>query len=440
MAYASYGFIIMLEQVSNFDQDIEFIVGFAGSGKSTLLAERATLSTLVLTPTHKAASVLMAKGVKNVVTIHSALKLVPTLNQNFRKGQKMQKLQRIGGVDLSSIKYVFIDEYSMINQSILDMLLEVLPSEASVTVFGDAYQLPPVDGEPIEPEIYTDRITYLDKQYRAEAPEVVETFMRFMNYIKDGKEMDLKLHKDIQHGTLHDFDPETDRALAYTNKHVLSLNSQIAKILNLPEVFESGEALFANSMDVTYESDGINPSASTIYPACMSKGKLMDDDALQIAICKIENDIEKFGTDISEYKLAVVNVDGKNYNIHYDNDHYHNAKILRSNVERAQFHVIKANNLDEDVNLPSWCKENRTAEGVRERGWAWAAFIAHGNLVFNLQRPYATTIHKSQGSEFHTVYIAQSDIKKAIMKGYYVNYARLMYVALSRAIHRVVIV
>ena len=176
----------MLEQVSNFDQDIEFVVGFAGSGKSTELAKRANKKTLVVVPTHKAAAVLMAKGVENVFTIHAVLGLVPTLNQNYVPGkQRMQKLKKVGSVDLSSIADIFIDEFGMIPQDIMDLLLEVLPATTKVTVFGDPYQLPPVDGEPIDPLIYTDDIEKLTVQYRSEAPEVVNTFMRFQAYLED---------------------------------------------------------------------------------------------------------------------------------------------------------------------------------------------------------------------------------------------------------------
>ena len=430
----------MLEEVSNFDQEIEFIEGFAGSGKSTELAERATFSTLVLTPTHKAARVLTDKGVQNVVTIHSALSLVPTINQNFRKGQKMQKLQKMGEVDLSEITDVFIDEYSMINQSILDMLLAVLPANAKVTVFGDPYQLPPVDGEPIDPTLYTDKITQLTKQYRAEAPEVVETFMRFMNYIKSGKGMNLKMNPNIKTGNMDSFNPDTDRALAYTNKRVQGLNAKIAKILDLPKDYSTGEALTLNAMDCRFEDYGHSDLVSTIYPGCMTKGRLMDSKELQLARQKIELGIDKWGTDLSDYQRATIIIDDVPYNIVYDHDHYHNNLAMKVQVEQAQLFVIEKHGLKEDVHLPTWCKENREKEGVQERGWAWSKYIAHQSLVFNLQRPFATTIHKSQGSEFSTVFIAQNDIKKAIRSGYYTNYARLMYVALSRARHRVVIV
>jgi ATP-dependent exoDNAse (exonuclease V) alpha subunit len=46
---------------------------------------------------------------------------------------------------------------------------------------------------------------------------------------------------------------------------------------------------------------------------------------------------------------------------------------------------------------------------------------------------FATTVHKSQGSEFDVIFIDKTDIQKSILNRYYETYARLMYVSISRA-------
>ncbi len=437
----------MLEIVSNFDQEIKFITGFAGSGKSTRLAELADSKTLVLTPTHKAASVLMDKGVSNVYTIHATLKLVPTLNQNYNplKNHKMQKLKQIGSTDLESIKDVFIDEFSMIPQDVLDLLLEVLPASAKVTVFGDPFQLPPVDGEQIDPLIYTDDIEELTVQHRAEAPEVVETFMRFMTYIKTGdNNSNLRMNPAIQHGTLRGFNPLHDRALAFTNKRVNELNDEIAEVLEIRKEFTHLDDLVANSIDCIFVNDIMvtEDFAQTLFPNCISKGKLMEQKKLEDQANKAMIDIHKYGTGkfLGHYEEGLIRINDKTYAITYDRDHYHTQKALKAEVDKWQSYIYSNYDIDEDEKLKDWCYANKGEKGVKERGQAWSHYIAHSNLVFNLQRPFATTIHKSQGSEFKTVYIAQTDIKRAIRSGYYLNYARLMYVALSRAINKVVLV
>ncbi len=426
----------MLEQVSNYEQEIEFVEGFAGSGKSTELSKRATKTTLVMTPTHKAAEVLMAKGVP-AYTIHSVLKLVPTINENFRKGQRLQTLKRVGKTKLDEITDVFIDEYSMINMDILDMLLSMLPAHCKVTVFGDPYQLPPIQGEAIDSSYYTDKITELITQHRADAPEVVETFMRFMNYIKGSGEMNLKLNPKIKTGTLKKFNPDTDKILAYTNAKVLELNAEAGKLLGKGDIVV-GDDILINDMKGAL-SDSLE-TAGVAFPKTMSKGRMMEGGDFEEASTQTIADIAKFRTNLSDYARGGITIEGINYECWYDLDHYANSKKFKADVEKYQHLVVGHHGLSKDEPVAKWCKSNKGAKYVKERAQAWSKYLAHQSLVFNIRRPYAVTVHKAQGQEFKTVYIAQSDMKKAIRNGYYMQYARLMYVALSRAINKVIIV
>lgn len=432
------------DEIENYSQHIRFTLGHAGTGKSTKLAQEADVKTIVLTPTHKAKEVLKRKGVENTFTIHSVMKLVPTIDQNFRKKGKMQRLQRIGDVDLKSINKVIIDEFSMIPTFILDMLLDMLPATAEVSIYGDPYQLPPVDGEPIDPYFYTSEknITTLTKQHRAEASEVVETFTRFVNYLEfpSGK-ADLTLNPKISKGTLKDFNPDTDRALAFTNKEVINVNNDIARILKLPKEISIGETISINGLIGTLVAEPTDSFLCyTIYPKCVSKGELMQGDKLRDTIDGIEADIEKYNQRLPNGEPFYVEINEEVYKVFADIDHHAHAKEYKGEVEDIQIDLIKTNNLDPEINLTEWCKENRGNTMVRARGLAWSTYLGHQGLVWDLRRPFCTTIHKSQGSEFHTVYIAQEDIKKSIRGGHYEQYARLMYVALSRATKRVVII
>jgi len=402
--------------------EIKFVTGFAGSGKSTELANRATKTTLVMTPTHRAVEVLMKKGII-AYTIHSILKLVPTINQNFRKGQKIQSLKMVGDTDLDYITDIFIDEFSMINKEILDLLLEVIPKDCNVTIFGDPYQLPPVSGKRIKPKKYSTDIFELTTQHRSEAPEVVETFMKFVKYIKGGcKGNPPKV--DLPKGTLEGFDPLTERALAYTNEKVAEINYDLFKQGKF-----TGEIII-NNLDCKLEETKDGP---VIFPKMLSKGRLIyDKDTVE----SIQDNIEKYNTDLSMYKIISVNIDGEVYGIYSDKNHYENSKKFRKNVEKFQHLVVTENNLDKKVDLTKWCKFNRGAKYVKERGQAWSKYMAHKDLVFDVRFNFASTVHKSQGQEFKTIYIDIKDIKKCPDKE---MYARLVYVGLSRAIKKVVV-
>jgi hypothetical protein len=53
--------------------------------------------------------------------------------------------------------------------------------------------------------------------------------------------------------------------------------------------------------------------------------------------------------------------------------------------------------------------------------------------AFTMDYSFASTVHKAQGSEFDTVWIDKANIQKSIFNNSYMTYARLMYVAVSRA-------
>ena len=423
-----------MEVCSAYEQDIKFTVGFAGSGKSTELAKEANDRTLVLTPTHKARIVLEEKEVENVFTIHAVLKLVPTLNQNFRKGQKLKALKRVGGVELDDIDSVIIDEFSMINTTILDLLLELLPDHCTVHLFGDPYQLKPVDGEAIDPRDYADFTRELTEQHRAKNLNVVDSFMRFMYYIKDKSCKNLNLDnlpRITEEELAERFNPDNERIIAYTNQRVIELNSLIEQ----PEL-KKGDKILINGLEATVYERGDSFEFDYIYPAMISKGELKMDKRAEI-----EANLTKYGgwSYVTPYDSLVVSIGGKFYNLRYDLEHYYNNQGYEQEVKDMQQLVIEKNGLDVNVNLPKWCRTNQSSIGVKRRGQAWQEYISHTANIFDLRYPFATTVHKAQGQEFSVVYIDQQNMKKAIRNGHIDTYVRMMYVALSRGINNVFI-
>ncbi len=403
-----------------YEQDTEFVTGFAGSGKSTVLAKRANPLTLVLVPTHKAALVLQNKGIENVYTIHAVLKLVPSINENFRKKMKT-RLKKVGTTDLSEITDVFIDEFSMIPLAIFDHLMSVLPEKAKVTIFGDPYQLPPVEGEPIDP---WEPIEELNVQYRSKNLSGTNQFMAFMRAIRDDTKPP-PFNPPITQNWEKLFDSNTDRILAFTNKRVIELNNKVST----SDSFNIDEVLTMNGIFVENILADFKPY---IYPTCVEKGKLMEEGKLVKKANDTTQNIQRYNTQLGMYHQATIRLDDKEYLIYYDPDHYATEQRLKKDVEKYQKAVIEHHELGQDVNVPIWCKENRGKKFVMERGKAWSKYLAHTNYVFNLARPYATTVHKAQGSEFRAVFIDINNMKKAIQFGPN-QYMRLMYVAISRA-------
>jgi len=410
-----------------YEQDTEFVLGFAGSGKSTELVKRANPKTLVLVPTHKAADVLIGKGLPHVFTIHAVLKLVPTINENFKKKMNT-RLRKVGGVDLSEITDVFIDEFSMINLEILEILFDVLPAHAKVTIFGDPYQLSPITGDAIEP---WEPITELTTQYRSKNVEGTAMFMEFMASIRDDSTMPV-LDYRIEPAWEEIFNPETDRVLAFTNKRVIELNSKIHGGSDM----EIGDDLIMNGIPIIQVPADF---VQMIYPTCIEKGKLMGEIKLMKKAQKTTKAIKKYRTKLGMYQSMYVELEDKIYQVFYDPNHYTTEQRLKKEVEIWQGNVIKENNLKVEDNIPEFCRENRNASGVYERGKAWSKYLAHKQYVFNIARPYCTTVHKAQGSEFSTIFVDMGDLSicRDISP---IQYKRLVYVALSRAIDKIIFI
>lgn len=129
--------------------------GYAGTGKSTLLNDvieevkaRTNKPVMMLTPTHKAKTVLIRMGNPNVDTIASAFGLRP----RGYKGEYVPSKDPISGKIIvpektADIKggYMIIDESSMINDNLLAQALEVLEELNINAIFvGDGKQLAPV--------------------------------------------------------------------------------------------------------------------------------------------------------------------------------------------------------------------------------------------------------------------------------------------------------
>jgi ATP-dependent exoDNAse (exonuclease V) alpha subunit len=135
-----------------------FITGRAGTGKSTLLnhiAAHTTKQIAICAPTGVAA--LNVEG----QTIHALFNLPIGLigNQDLTHNPHKRKI-------LSAIELLVIDEVSMVNADVLDgidrTLREVRHKRhtpfggVQVVMFGDPYQLPPVEATGIEREYFAD--------------------------------------------------------------------------------------------------------------------------------------------------------------------------------------------------------------------------------------------------------------------------------------------
>ncbi len=151
------------------------VEGGAGTGKTTLIKEIIEVyglnkkNALILAPTGKAADNLNIRcGIDFAQTISKALGMDYTEIRFFRNEWNM----------LQGIKWVIIDEFSMLSYKDLLAVLRAIPQDVKVVMFGDPHQLKPIKrkGDP------DDKTSIMDFLNKHEFPTLVlSKVMRYNN-------------------------------------------------------------------------------------------------------------------------------------------------------------------------------------------------------------------------------------------------------------------
>jgi len=388
------------------EQNFLVISGSAGTGKSTLVRhlldtlharmqlfsllladdENHQLDICVAATTNKAASVLADFLGYDVSTVHNKLGLVPRPNYttgetDFIKGRNHQIIHNT---------LFIIDEASFISNSLFEDIKSSTVN-CKIVLIGDQYQLAPVKQKiPIMNNPAFTRVS-LNQIMRhggaiAEAgarfKETVETGI-FTPIVPNGEDI---LHVDgptfqqmIDEEFTHpEYTPEKARILAWTNSRVNQYNAHIREINGLDEHPTAGETLITNK------------------PIISNKGQtLYCTDSL----VKIE---------YTGYSCAQQGVMGR--------------YIAIKGINEA---FLPDNQIDTMHLLKSLAKEKK-----------WPNYFAIKQEWLDLRPIFASTVHKSQGSTYDTVYIDLTDIGKCNIAS---DVARLLYVAITRASKKVVL-
>ena len=385
---------------------LNYTTGYAGTGKSTKLTKLVSTlnptTTVIIAPTHKALHRLVNElpPEYEVKTIHSLLGWIPAINEEAKRVEHIDttiKLEK----DLNEYDTIVIDEAGMMSE---DMLLEITGKleEANdydtdnivLHLFLDPYQLLPVKGTQIQTDPETTK--NLTTQHRSESPDVVTLYTKFVNYLEGTNKDDLSTpySKNVKEFDISKF-KKGDRLLAYTNKAVGDWNQTIAKQLGV-KGYEGQEVQLGNILDLVECKQFVYPTLSDLMKWYHS-GKL-----------KLQNTrINKRFLEASLNQLLV------NKHIEFISDGNLVYPIIVG--------IGKANVVLKEA-------KSRAVEDKKHFKDVYAL-----GRAYIMDYSYATTVHKAQGSEFKRVFIDKRDIQKSIFNNSYTNYARLMYVAISRS-------
>lgn len=407
-----------LEALDSFVQGEEklyLLTGYAGTGKTTLLQrfirglrDRGDQRPIVLSAfSNKATKVLVAMATQwgleiDAMTCCKLLGLRPVINED--DGKQMFQLDRQQGSQIDRYRLVIIDECSMINQELWELLVNAVSNlyrGTQILFVGDSAQLPPVN----EPE----SACFRQIVHRAELTEVVryggaigviaedirrnlerDRLPRFTSDTNtDNTEGCFVLPRPAWETLLiraftspaYQKNPDQVRALAYTNRRVAQLNHTIRSAIYGPNAlrFVPGERLIA-----------LTP--------CLEEDAIVLPTSAECEVIHVARGRE------GEWPLWILEVET-------ENGDYKTLRVLHESGQTE----FKA-------------KVDLLAQEKR-----WMEFWDLQQRFHAVDYAYSLTIHKSQGSTFQDVFV---DVPSMLSNRNVIERNQLCYVAFTRAAKR----
>lgn len=219
------------------------IAGYAGSGKSTLV--RFIIEALGVpeeqvvyaTYTGKAAQVLRDKGNNNAITLHKLLysaRMDPFSGKYYFMPRESLK---------KPYKVIVVDEVSMVNQKVWDLLLSY---GVYVLACGDPGQLSPISGDTTDiiqhPHVFLDEI-----MRQALDSEII----RLATHIRDGRPLSTFdcLEEEVMVKEKWEFEPSmltwADQTLCALNKTRIKLNNLNRVLRNFSDTPQIGDRIIS---------------------------------------------------------------------------------------------------------------------------------------------------------------------------------------------------
>ena len=367
-----------------------------------LLGKPSVYDTVTMTATtNKAAEVLSVATNRPTQTIHSYLGLI--IYDDYVTGKSVLKKTKSWTVHQNEI--IFIDEASMIDTDLLKLIHEGT-KDCKIVYVGDHCQLAPVM-ESLSP-IYKKNFPFYEltepmrnnrqpalqaicKQLRETVETGIFKPIKLVPGVIDLLD-DQQMENEIK---THFNNPDNNyRIVAYTNKRVIDYNNYIREMRSYTLPYEVGENL-------------VNNNAFTI---------------------KVGNRIETISVE-DRVKLLEVSAEDQ---IIIDRDAYGNDVTL--DIVRAK--ILTHYGKVYIVALPINKTHYRKLINYYKNQNNWIKYFELKNNFMDLRPEDASTVHKSKGSTFDTVFIDLSDLSTCRQSD---MAARLLYVAFTRARNRVIL-
>lgn len=419
------------------------LAGYAGTGKSTIVKkvlDNYRYGIVVSAPTHKAKKVVMNTTGEDGQTLHALLGLRPDVDlDNFNPNNP--KFNPIALPRITDYNFVIIDEASMINQELYDLILEkTRNSRTKVLFMGDPAQIPPV-GEKSSVVFQQDQtklfhqLTKIERQNDTNPLAFVYDALRNnLNRIDGGFEHKTNMNelgegirftvdkREFREAILEkfkseEFQKDTDfaKVIAWKNDTVMQSNAVIREELlgKDTDIVEVGDLLMGYR-SISDEKQRYNIIENSADYRVVKKEKL-EENAYGIMGYRVQLREDLAKGRFKHQDVFIINTEDRN-NLHlYAEMHDFFRDMGKSNKKNwKKYYDFRRNNMI--------TKSIDSYRNGQPRG-------SGDVIVKDLDYGYAITGHKSQGSTYSHVFVMENDINDNwVLK----ERNQIKYVALTR--------
>lgn len=425
------GLKLLQDFIDSKDSNFFLLKGYAGTGKSTLINEfiswyllnkKAYMDELVITaPTNKAVKILkrLSKHPKaDYRTLHSLLGVRPRIDENgvevFEKDPK---------AEVSIIDYgcVIVDESSMIDDYIFDLLVEEAGLDLKIIFIGDAAQVPPVNmtqSKPFNPKVQEElnfKVFQLNEILRqARDNPIIRTSMEirqgtFERKIEDSSD-------DKGHGVIQLNPKDKDKVYGYIREafcgHEFVEDSDYAKVIAWRNV-----TVNAFNKLVRVFLYGSNATKIVENERLILNRPILGPNGLPIL--NVNDDLIVKTMTINSYTFS-----GKNIN-------YYDCEAIKPEEPEAVYELKILHEDSEKLynTILNTLRNIALKKPKKERANAWKKFYEFKDFFSDVTYSYAITVHKAQGSTYNKAFVCYSDI---ILNQKTVEMQRILYTACTR--------
>ncbi|MBL1322195.1 MAG: AAA family ATPase [Methylophaga sp.] len=345
--------------------------------------------------TNKAAEVLSKVTSKVATTIHSFLGL--QVKNDFSAGKSYLKKTQKWKIHSNLI--LFIDEASMADTELHNIILESLDNTCKIIYIGDADQLAPISDT--NSPVYNSNIPtiYLDQSMRnAEKPALINICSQLRETVQTGifkpivavpGVIDYLDDSQLQHllQTQYRNLSVNSRILCFTNDRVNQYNEYIRNLRQLPKRLIVGEHLINNS--------------------AIAMGRIHMHPEQRVEVISVEP------------STSVIDLDSNDSGITL---HVYNLTVLTDYEEEIELKI--------PVDMSSFNKLIKYFGKKKD----WSNYFYLKNNFADLRPKDAATVHKAQGSTYTSVILDLGNIGECYEAD---TVARMLYVGVSRPSERI---